>query len=198
MTYTKRQHELLKFIVEYQRTHEGLSPTLGEMAGVMGVSKVTIFEHLQALKEKGAIDTERRKSRSVRVLDTEFGQTPGTLRLLGSIAAGRPIEALESPEPFEIDSLVDQTHPHYVLRVKGESMRDDGIRDGDFVIVRQTAVARNGDTVVAVIGDNEATLKRYFHEGDRVRLQPANETLAPVYVDRCEIRGVVEGVFRRY
>jgi len=197
VTYTRRQHELLKYIVEYQRTHEGLAPTLGEMAGNLGVSKVTVFEHLATLKSKGAITTERRRSRSVQVLDPDFGRVPGQLPLLGRIAAGRPIEAIETPETMSLEDLLPAGEGHYVLEVRGDSMKDEAIRDGDYVVVRETSTARDGDTVVAIIGDNEATLKKFYREGNRIRLQPANEAMAPIYVDRCEVRGVVAGVVRK-
>ncbi|MCI0342521.1 MAG: transcriptional repressor LexA [Planctomycetales bacterium] len=196
-TYTRKQHEILKFVVDYQARHEGLSPTLGEIAEYMDVSKVTIFEHLRALEAKGAIASSPRKSRSVKVLDKGFAHSPGTYPLLGRIAAGSPIEAVEAPESFSITELLPAGQGLYVLEVRGDSMKDEGIHDRDFVFVRQAAQARDGDTVVAVIGENEATLKRYYKESGRVRLQPANETMAPIYVDRCEIRGVVVGVFRR-
>jgi len=197
VNYTKRQHTLLKFIIEYQRTHEGLSPTLGEMAEHMGVSKVTVFEHLATLKAKGAITTERRKSRSVKVLDPEFGHVAGNLPLLGRISAGSGIEALEVPETFSVEEMLPAGPGFYVLEVKGRSMVDEGIHDGDYIFVRQTETARNGETVVAIINDNQATLKTFYKEGAKIRLQPANPELQPIVVNDCEIRGVVVGVFRK-
>lgn len=197
MNYTKRQHTLLKFIIEYQRTHEGLSPTLGEMADHMHVSKVTVFEHLATLKAKGAITTERRKSRSVKVLDPEFGHVPGNIPLLGRISAGAGIEALEVPETFSVEEMLPAGPGFYVLEVKGRSMIDEGIMDGDYVFVRQTESARNGETVVAIINDNQATLKTFYKEGGKIRLQPANPDMPPIVVNDCEIRGVVVGVFRK-
>jgi repressor LexA len=197
VNYTKRQHTLLKFIIEYQRSNEGLSPTLGEMADHMGVSKVTVFEHLATLKAKGAITTERRKSRSVRVLDSEFGHVPGTIPLLGRISAGAALEALEVPATFSIEDKLPAGPGFYVLEVRGNSMVDEGIHDGDFVFVRETTTARNGETVVAIINDDEATLKTFYKEGRRIRLQPANASMDPILVDECEIRGIVVGVYRK-
>jgi len=197
MNYTKRQHTLLKFIIEYQRNHEGLSPTLGEMADHMGVSKVTVFEHLATLKAKGAISTERRKSRSVQVLDPEFGQVTGSLPLLGRIAAGTALEALEVPETFSVDEMLPAGPGFYVLEVRGSSMIDEGIHDGDYVFVRETKTARNGDTVVAIINGDEATLKTFYREAGHIRLQPANPSMDPIIVDDCEVRGIVVGVYRK-
>ena len=197
MSYTKRQHTLLKFIVEYQRKHEGLSPTLGEMADHMGVSKVTVFEHLATLKAKGAISTERRKSRSVKVLDPDFGHVAGSLPLVGRIAAGAALEAFEVAETFSLDEMLPAGPGFFVLEVRGDSMIDEGIHDGDFVFVREGTTAENGETVVALINGNEATLKSFYKESNHIRLQPANASMEPIIVPDCEIRGVVVGVYRK-
>jgi len=197
MHYTKRQMQILEFIVAYQKEHK-ISPLLEEIAGEFGVSTVTIYEHLQALEKKGGIVRKKHAARSIEVIDPRFSTNAFTLPLLGFIAAGSPIEALEAADVFSLTDLVPVDDSHYVLQVKGNSMVEDGIQDGDFVIVREARMARNGQTVVAIVGDNEATLKRFYHEGDRIRLQPANEALEPLYVTDCEIRGVVKGVFRKY
>jgi repressor LexA len=202
MSYTKRQHALLKFIVEYQRSHEGLSPTLGEMAEHMGVSKVTVFEHLATLKAKGAISAERRKSRSVKVLDTTFGQVAGQIPLRGRIAAGTAIEVNPDSQTFNVDEMLPMGEGHYVLEVRGDSMIEEGIHDGDFVFVRDTTVANNGDVVVAVIGhegqDESCTLKSFYRHADHIELRPANERLESIRVPQCEVRGIVVGVYRKY
>ena len=118
--------------------------------------------------------------------------------MLGRIAAGAPIEAIEDVEELDLADVVRRDRASYALRVRGDSMIDEGIRDGDYVLVENRNWASNGETVVAIVSENEATLKTYYKEAGRIRLQPANETMAPIYVDRCEIRGVVVGVLRRY
>jgi repressor LexA len=123
------------------------------------------------------------------------------LPILGSIAAGSPIEAIEDSETLQVEDVFPQTGDHYLLRVRGHSMIDDHIDDGDLVIVERTTTARNGDTVVAILpgdGIEEATLKRYYRESDCVRLEPRNPTLEPIRVTEVEIRGIVRGVLRQY
>ena len=197
MQLTKKQLEIMKYISSYQENHEGLSPTLDEIASEMGVCKITIFEHVEALAKKGALKKTKHFARSLEITAPEFMTRRG-LPLLGRIAAGKPIEAIETPEQFELNSIVPPGADCYVLRVAGNSMIHDGIRDGDFVLVEKTADAHNGQTVVAIIGDGEATLKRFYREEGRIRLQPANDEMQPIYVDDCEIRGIVRGIVRRY
>lgn len=196
MQLTKKQLEIMKFIVSYQQEHEGLSPTLDEIAAEMGVCKITIFEHVEALAKKGALKKVKHFARSLEIIAPEFIKKG--LPLLGRIAAGKPIEAVETPEQFELDSLVPPGADCYVLKVAGNSMINDGIRDGDFVLVEKAADAYNGQTVVAITGDGEATLKKIYREEGRIRLQPANDEMQPIYMDDCEIRGIVRGVVRRY
>lgn len=194
--YTKRQRAILTFVAAYQAEH-GVSPTMEEIAGEFGVHRVTIFQHLNALERRGAVRRSPQLARAVEILDPEFLPRP-SLAVLGSIAAGAPIEALETPEPVDSESILPTDGEHYALRVEGDSMIEDGIHDGDLVIVRRTNRARNGQVVVAVLDDNEVTLKRYYREPDgRIRLQPANARLAPILVDQTEIRGVVTSVIRQ-
>ena len=195
-SYTKKQRAILQFIADHQRKH-GVSPTLEEMGNEFGVHRVTIFQHVAALERRGALRRGTQLARGIEILDAEFlPQSP--IQIVGRIAAGRPIEAVENPEPLEVDEFLPQDGDHYALRVRGDSMVDDGIHDDDLVIVRRTTGARNGQVVVAIVGDEEATLKRYYRTADgRVRLEPANASLRPVVVDRCEIRGVVVSVVRR-
>ena len=206
MNLTPKQLAILEFILDY-REQRGLAPTLEEIARQFGVSKITVYEHVAQLANKGAIAKQKYQSRSLGVnpqLAAEIRSRRETnkrrfvLPLLGRIAAGRPIEAVEVPEEIDIGDMVHCNRAAYVLRVKGESMIDEGIRDGDYVIVEKRDTAANGETVVAVLDDNEATLKKFYREGKRIRLQPANPALAPIIVDRCEIRGVVVGVLRKY
>jgi repressor LexA len=120
------------------------------------------------------------------------------VQILGRIAAGRPIEAVEDPEELDLQDLLPPGRECYALHVRGDSMIDDGIRNGDIVLVEQRKEARNGETVVAVLAGEEATLKRYYRERGRIRLQPANSALEPIYAKDVEVRGVVVGVIRRY
>ncbi|HVY60227.1 MAG TPA: transcriptional repressor LexA [Planctomycetota bacterium] len=207
MNLTPKQLEIVQFIVDY-RERKGLAPTLEEIARELGVSKITIYEHVAQLEKKGAITKQKYQSRSLTVAPAliaelrtrrEASQTQTfSLPLLGKIAAGQPIEAVEVPEEIDLSDMVRRDRASYILRVKGNSMVDEGIRNGDYVIVENRNWASNGETVVAVINDNEATLKKFYREGERIRLQPANAEMAPIYVDKCDIRGVVVGVLRKY
>ena len=163
----------------------------------LGITRVTVFQHVKALQKKGALRSEPLLARSLEVLDPDLLPRSG-MPLLGRIAAGCPIEALEAPEEIHVEDLVPAGSGLYALRVSGESMIDEGIRDGDFVIVERRQTAQDGDTVVAIVGDNEATLKRFYREADHIRLQPANEAMEPIRVREVEIRGIVRGVLRRY
>ncbi len=196
MQYTKKQLEIMNFILEYQKAN-GVSPLLEEIARKFNVSTVTVFEHLSALEKKGAVARKRHSARSIEITDPELSPDFLTLPMLGYIVAGAPIETLEQAESFSLADLIPLDGKHYVLKVKGDSMVEDGINDGDYVIIREAKMARNGQTVVAVMEGSEATLKRFYHEGHRIRLQPANERLKPIYVNDCEIRGIVVGVFRK-
>lgn len=199
MKLTPKQLQLVDYIRDYSREH-GYSPTLEEMASQFGVSKVTVFEHMKALEKKGAVTRSYHKARSVE-LAPELARSPDeetTLPLLGQIAAGQPLEAIETPDTIDITSMFRLKDGPYVLRVRGESMIEDGLRDGDYVIIERRNTARNGETIVAVLPDGEATLKRFYREADHIRLQPANATMDPILVPDCEIQGVVIGVLRKY
>ena len=208
MYYTDRQIAIMEFLQRFRRMR-GVSPTLEEIAESFGVSKVTVYDHVRQLEKKGALRKEPHKARALQILDPNFleDDTPrpeqGALpiQVLGSIAAGQPIEALENPETADLADLIPMGREHYALRVKGDSMIEDGIHDGDLVIVERRNVADDGETVVAIIGDNEATLKRFYRESGRdgqrrYRLQPANAALEPIFIDNVEIRGVVVGLVR--
>jgi repressor LexA len=195
--YTRRQKQVMEFLAAYQRENEGMSPTLEEIGEHLGITRVTAFQHVRALERKGAVRHEALLARSIEILDPDFLAAPG-VPLLGAIAAGGPIEALETPEEIVLEDLLPTGSGLYVLRVQGESMIEEGIRDGDYVIVERRQTARDGETVVAIVGDNEATLKRLYREKGGFRLQPANPTMEPIFVTEVEIRGVVRGVLRRY
>ena len=216
MYYTNKQLEIMEFLQQF-RSHRQLSPTLDEMAENFGVSRVTIHEHVKELVKKGAIQSVPYKARSIEILDAQYQETRVSIdaqsaggeqllvEVLGRIAAGEPIEAVEVPERVDLADLLPMGREHYALRVRGTSMIDEGIHDGDMVLVERRKVAENGELVVAVLEDQGiegATLKKFFREKvdghDRIRLQPANPALKPIIVDTVEIRGVVVGVVRRY
>ncbi|HIF42088.1 MAG TPA: repressor LexA, partial [Planctomycetes bacterium] len=183
---TRRQRQIVDFFQEY--THDnGLSPTYEEIAEHFGVNKVTIFGHVSELERKGVLRRNKRgTSRNVQLVEPESaapGSSTSQLSILGSIAAGCPIEALEEPETLDLASLMPDDKDVYALRVAGDSMIDDAIADGDVVLVERREDARDGETVVAVLPDETCTLKRIYREENRVRLQPANENMDPIYVD---------------
>ncbi len=199
MYLTRRQLEIVDFVRDYRQKNR-ISPTLDEIAKQFGVSKITIFEHVEALKKKGVIRKTRNHARSIELIGGEGTSESLTLPLLGTVSAGRPIEAIENVEAFSLASLVPQGRDCFVLRVQGNSMIDEQIRDGDLVIVEKRAQARNGEMVVALLDGGEATVKKHFREGNRIRLQPANPEIPALYadIDRVQIRGVVIGVVRRF
>ena len=202
MNLTPRQLDVVVAIRNYRHLH-GMAPTMQELADQLGTSKVTIFEHVGALEKKHIIRRDRHKARSLEIVSDEKlpDENRGTkLPLLGSIAAGSPILAVENREEIDLEQLFQSRSGVYVLRVRGESMIEDHLCDGDYVIIERRETARNGEQVVALLDTGEATLKRFYREGSRIRLQPANGNMEPriVEADRCRIQGVVIGVLRSY
>ena len=202
MNLTPRQLDVVVAIRNYRHLH-GYSPTMQELADQLGTSKVTIFEHVNALEKKRVIHRDRHKARSLEIIAEDRlpdEERATKLPLLGLIAAGSPIEAVETREEIDLEKLFASRSGVYVLRVRGESMIEDHLCDGDYVIIERRDTARNGEQVVALLDTGEATLKRYYKEGTRIRLQPANSTMEPRYIeaDRCRIQGVVIGVLRSY
>jgi len=202
VTLYKRQRQILEFINQYIQKN-GYSPTLQEIANAMGLSSLaTVHEHLQTLAKKGVL---RRYEGAVRGLEVvEQTRSPILegleLPLVGYIAAGKPIEAIEDPDQTMSipPQLVSGKKRSFVLQVKGESMKDDGILDSDFVVCEQTNTANNGDIVVALLENGVATLKRFFKEKNRVKLEPANAQMQPIYVTEVTIQGIVRAVIRKY
>lgn len=199
----KRQKDILNFVREYIEKY-GYSPTLGEIAEAMGLSSLaTVHEHLMALVKKGAIRKFEGTVRGIELLD-EFDSKPRTveLPLLGFIAAGQPIMPYTDPSatvPVAPHMISDKKHS-YVLQVKGDSMIESGILDGDYVIIEQQNHANDGDIVVALLDSGLATLKKYFREPNRIRLEPANSAMEPIYVNfgEVQIQGKCTGVIRRF
>lgn len=205
---TKRQRQILDFLGSFQEEH-GMSPTLEEIASEYGVNKVTIFGHVQELQRKGFLNKPQKGiSRGLRLVQqggssdqdasSQGVARTASVKIVGAIAAGAPIATIEAPEEFALADLIPEGRDVFALRVQGNSMIEDGINDGDIVLVESRNSAHNGETVVAVLPGEEATLKRFYKEKDRIRLQPANETLDPIYVTDLTIRGVVIGVVRRF
>ena len=198
LSLTRRQREILTFFETYRRQH-GISPTLEEIAQSLGVNKVTVFGHVAELEKKGALVRSKRGiSRGLQPVEAPTA-SPSRLQILGRVAAGAPIEAIESPEELDLQSLVPPDREVYALRVKGNSMIEDSIRDGDLVLVENRKEAHNGEIVVAVLPEGDATLKRFYREKDgSFRLQPANSQMQPILTREVEIRGVVLAVLRQY
>src|SRR6478752_6163649 len=192
MNLTPRQTDVIVAIRNYRHLH-GMSPTMQELADQLGTSKVTIFEHVGALEKKRIIRRDKHKARSLEIVSDERlpDEDRNTkLPLLGNIAAGSPIEAVENREELDLEQMFHSSRGVYVLRVRGESMIDDHLCDGDYVVIERRDQARNGEQVVALLDSGEATLKRFYKEGsNRVRLQPANKTMEPriVDADRCKV-----------
>src|SRR5512133_1873526 len=194
MNLTPRQLDVLVAIRNYRHLH-GMAPTMQELADQLGTSKVTIFEHIEALERKGVIRRNPHMSRSLEIVAKYLPdeERPTKLPLLGTIAAGAPILAVENREELDLEEVFRSRHGVFVLKVKGDSMVEDHMCDGDLVVIERRESARNGETVVALIDDSEATLKRFYKEGGKVRLQPANSEMKPRLLDplRVRIQGVV-------
>ncbi|MCC6229479.1 MAG: transcriptional repressor LexA [Phycisphaerales bacterium] len=203
MNLTPKQLRILQLIRDW-RVRRGYSPTMQELADEIGVSKVTVFEHVEALIKKGALIREPNKARSLSIADgiaVPDESRPLRFPLVGKIAAGNPIERVPDMEEIDLVDVIgsgtrgDST---FALKVEGESMRDEGILDGDYVLIERTQVAQNGDKVVALLPDGSTTLKTFFKEDDHIRLQPANPAFDPIRVKFCQVQGIVKGVVRRY
>ena len=202
MPLTKRQREILSYLTEYQESN-GYAPSFEEIALQFNYNSLaTVHEHLTNLERKGYIKRSYNESRAMKLLPSDVFQRSVELPLLGSVAAGSPIESLSSGETMAVpDGFLMKNGSHYVLRVRGDSMIEDQISDGDFVVVNDRQAADNGEMVIALLDGAAATVKRYYRERDgRIRLQPANDAMSPMYVheDDVRIQGIVVGVLRRY
>lgn len=202
MALTKRQREILNYLGAYAEEN-GYAPSFEEIARQFNYNSLaTVHEHLSNLERKGYIKRSFNESRAIEILPSDAMPRAVELPLLGSVAAGLPIEALEVDETVHVpENLVRRPGGHYVLRVRGDSMIDEQIRDGDFVVINERRSVDNGETVIALIDNTAATVKKFYRERDgRIRLQPANETMNPLYVHENDvtIQGVVVGVLRQY
>ena len=201
MHLTRRQKEILDYLGGYIGEH-GYAPTIEEIGHHFGLSSLaTVHKHLTNLQEKGLVKRAWNRSRALELVPSEVTVRAVEVPLLGRVAAGTPIEAIESTETIFVPEDMLGRGRTYVLQVKGDSMIEEQIRDGDLVVVNERQRADNGETVIAMLHGNSATVKKFYRERDgRIRLQPANETMAPMYVHENDItiQGVVVGVMRRY
>ncbi|MEM9293687.1 MAG: transcriptional repressor LexA [Acidobacteriota bacterium] len=198
---TERQKAILDFILSFQG-EQGIAPTHREICDQFGYSSYgTVYKHLKLLEQKGYLTRDWNQKRGIQVVMEEEETEASGLPFYGKIAAGRPIEAIQGRDRLEVPGHLLSRRPgeHYVLRVAGESMIEEGIHDGDLVVVLSRDDAETGDMVVALV-DDEATLKRFYPEGEQVRLQPANPQMKPIFVpaDQLRIQGVVVGLMRKY
>ena len=205
---TPRQLQVLRQIALFEK-RQCYSATIGELAGELGVSRPTVFEHVEALRAKKLLESTPGKARSLKLtrwakqlLDDDRQRAsqyaePGHLPLLGRVAAGVPIEAVENAEVISLQTLFGNADDVFVLEVAGDSMIDDGVQSGDYVVCQRSKMAHNGQMVVAIVDDDNATLKKFYKEDARVRLQPANDDYAPIYSNNCRIEAVVLGLLRK-
>ena len=202
VTLYKRQKQIVDFIAQYIQSH-GHSPTLQEIANAMGLSSLaTVHEHIATLVRKGVLKKYDGSVRGLEIVDQRYATTGDGLSLpiLGFIAAGKPIDPYTDPNAtFSVSpNMVTGKKRSFVLQVKGDSMVEEGILDGDYVVIEEDKEANNGDIVVALLENGLATLKRFFKEATRIRLEPANSSMSPIYATNVKIQGKVVGVIRRF
>ncbi len=202
----RKEREVLEFLAQFQKQY-GYSPTLTEISKATGhKSNSTVHTLIRALVEKGYVQKVDGNTRVLKIIDEKaaqglLGQLPSIeLPLMGYIAAGKPLEPHTDPNAtFQVSaSMISGKKTAYVLQVKGESMIEDGILDGDYVVIEKSEVASNGDIVVALVDDNLATLKRFYKEGEKVVLKPANSAMEPIYPNSLRIQGIAVGVVRKF
>lgn len=207
MALTRRQRQVYDFISTFVQSH-GYSPSFEEIGSGMGLSSLaTVHKHISNLEKKGLLKRDYNRSRSIDVLPPKgklkqammMPPPPASLPLLGRIAAGQPIEAVENPETISLGDFTGSKDV-YVLQVRGNSMQDEAILDGDYVLCERVQTARNGEIVVALVSGQDATLKRLYREGESIRLQPSNATMQPIIVAArdVQVQGRVIGVLRKY
>lgn len=202
MPLTRRQKEILDFVRAFLG-ERGYAPSFEEIAAAFGYSSLaTVHEHLSNLERKGYIRKSYNESRSIELLSEDGAGSALDLPLLGNVAAGLPIEAIEQRESLSVPAdMIRKGRDNFVLRVEGDSMIDEQIRDGDYIVVTSQATAEEGEMVVALVGGDSATVKKLYRDGpDRIRLQPANPEVEPIVANARDvaIQGVVVGVIRKY
>ena len=201
MPLTKRQRQILTYVTAYLRQN-GYSPSMEEIAVHFKMASLNgVYKHLKSLEERGFISRLANQARSIQVLEPEIReQSSAELPLMGRIAAGQPIEAISDLETVSVPDSFLTRGRNFVLRVEGDSMIEEHIQDGDLIVLEERSTAHNGQMVVALVDGESVTLKKFFREGDNIRLQPANQKLDPIVVseDRVQIQGIVVGVMRKY
>src|SRR5579884_3988935 len=206
MAITKRQRQVYDFIAEFVQRNQ-YSPSFEEIGEGLGLSSLaTVHKHISNLEKKGLLSRDYNRSRSIDLLPPKGKlkqsmsvNTGVVLPLMGRIAAGQPIEAVENPETISLADFV-RSKEVFVLEVRGDSMQDEAILNGDYVLVEKAKTAHNGDIVVALVESSDATLKRFYREGDNIRLQPSNVNMKPIIVPAAsvDVQGRVIGVLRKY
>jgi len=198
MGLTKRQKEIIDFINKFTED-KGYAPSYREIGQHFGLSSTaTVCEHIQTLQEKGYLKIDPNEARSIEIIDNARAEAI-FLSLAGLITAGEPIEAVEQNEKIAVPKeLVKDEAKAYVLKVKGQSMIEEGIYDGDYVIVEKNSAPKNGQVVVALLDNTFATLKKFYKEANRIRLQPANSKMKPIFAKNVIIQGVVRAVIRKF
>ncbi|NCN24463.1 repressor LexA [Candidatus Berkelbacteria bacterium CG_4_9_14_3_um_filter_39_23] len=193
---TKRQSQILNYVKTYLEKHE-YAPSFREIASGLKLSSIaTISDHIQNLKEKGYLTSAKNLARSIQLTPT-WDERTFSIPLLGTVVAGSPIQAIRTHETINIPR--DMMKPNvFALKVRGDSMIDDGIYEGDYVIIEKIVEPKNGDIVVSLLDNENVTLKRFFKEKDHIRLQPANSNYAPIRVKQVTIQGRVLGVIRKF
>jgi repressor LexA len=208
---TPKQLQVLRHIAAFHG-RQRYSPTIAELATQLSLSRSTVFEHLGELQRKSLLTTSPGKARSLRVTScgrrllrdtqtgapTDSGDRATGLPLLGRVAAGLPVEAVENRDSLSLKSCFGTDDRLFALEVRGDSMIEEDIRPGDYVICRRADRAENGQLIVALVDEGQATLKRFYREKDRARLQPANSSYDPIYSDNCRIEAVVVGLLRKF
>ncbi|MBL7185844.1 MAG: repressor LexA [Phycisphaerae bacterium] len=207
---TPRQLQLLTMVARFQE-NRCYSPTLAEMASELNISRSTVYEHIAELRKKGLLSDSSNKARSLKVSSAaqkllnslgdddlrRYPAEPASIPLSGMVAAGMPIEAVENAESLSLSSCFGTGDDIFAIEVEGDSMIGEDIHEGDYVICRRSAVANDGQLVVAIVDQENATLKRFYKEKTRARLQPANDDYEPIYSYNCRIEAVVIGLVRR-
>ena len=209
MAITRRQKEVYDFLAKFVEEN-GYSPSFEEIGAGLGLTSLaTVHKHISNLEQKGLLKRDYNRSRSIdlvkprgrmrQMMSAQTVEQDLSFPLLGRIAAGRPVEAVENPESISLGDFT-RSKDVYVLQVKGESMQDEHIVDGDYVLVEKAQVSRDGEIVVALVNGSDATLKRIYTEGDKIRLQPSNAAMQPIVVPAAsvQIQGRVIGVLRKY
>ena len=198
MYFTEKQLRIMEFIQQF-REERGISPTLDEIASNFGVTKITVYEHVNQLERKGALKREKFRARSIELLaPVEERKARYSMPLMGNFREGLPIEATEEREDLNISEMLPYGRNFFALRVRGNELTNDHLTDGDLIIAEKRELVDNGDVVVAVLNGGKACLKKFYREENQIRLQSPNGSLDSQMVSHADIRGVVVGILRRF